>query len=296
VLVGRTSDADLVINSVNVSRRQAKVIALAEGHELVDLGSRCGTFVNHQRVERHILKHGDRVTFGKDDIEFRFFIDPTKPRKEETTKIVQKKVRDLGRVLPSAHTDLEKMLCVLDFQYQWNQVFTPESGLDQILESALKISGAERAFLLVRKGEQFGYASGMDGKGSRLSESHFHTSRSIVREVVTSQQPVFMVEGIHAAFAEQASIVAMNLRAVACLPLRGIPTDGDAPQILGILYLDSTKAMHSLSGLDEKILWPSPKKLNAVCCPVRFHNLNICAYTRFPGRPVTSEETFTTLK
>jgi sigma-B regulation protein RsbU (phosphoserine phosphatase) len=38
------------------------------------------------------------------------------------------------------------------------------------------------------------------------------------------------------------------------MPLRGIPTDGDSPQILGILYLDSTKSMHALSGLDQKIL------------------------------------------
>ncbi|HVQ64349.1 MAG TPA: PP2C family protein-serine/threonine phosphatase, partial [Terriglobia bacterium] len=55
-------------------------------------------------------------------------------------------------------------------------------------------------------------------------------------------------------FAAQESIVGMNLRAVACLPLLGIRTGGDSSEILGILYLDSTKAMHSLSGLDEKIL------------------------------------------
>ena len=46
----------------------------------------------------------------------------------------------------------------------------------------------------------------------------------------------------------------MNLRAIACMPLLGIPTDGDSAEILGILYLDSTKPMHSLSGLDQKIL------------------------------------------
>src|SRR5262249_52131918 len=53
---------------------------------------------------------------------------------------------------------------------------------------------------------------------------------------------------------EQASIVAMNLRAVACMPLMGIPSQADKPSILGILYLDSTKKMHSLSGLDQRIL------------------------------------------
>ena len=63
-----------------------------------------------------------------------------------------------------------------------------------------------------------------------------------------------MVEGLDNKYKEQASIVAMNLRAVACLPLMGIPSQMDTPAILGILYLDSTKRMHSLSGLDQKII------------------------------------------
>jgi sigma-B regulation protein RsbU (phosphoserine phosphatase) len=46
----------------------------------------------------------------------------------------------------------------------------------------------------------------------------------------------------------------MNLRAVSCMPLHGIPTAGDSPEILGILYLDSTRAMHLTSGLDQRIM------------------------------------------
>jgi serine phosphatase RsbU (regulator of sigma subunit) len=107
---------------------------------------------------------------------------------------------------------------------------------------------------MTRKADSFGYAAGFDSKGQRLLESHFQTSRSVVRDVAINDRALFMVEGIHDDFAEQASIVAQNLRAIACLPLRGIPTGGDAPEILGILYLDSTKAMHSLSGLDQRIL------------------------------------------
>lgn len=255
VVIGRKGDADLVISHQHVSRRHAKLVASPEGHQLVDLGSTYGTYVNSQRVERCVLRHGDKVSFGKDQIEFRYYVGQRESAaKQDTTKIIQKSLMDLNRVLPSAASDLEKMLCILDFQYQWNQVFTPENGLEQILESALKITGAERAFIMTRKGEDFGYSAGLDGRGRRLSEAHFHTSHSVVREVVNTEKPVFMVEGIQGNFAEQASIVAMNLRAMACMPLRGIPTDGDSPQILGILYLDSTKAMHSLSGLDQKIL------------------------------------------
>lgn len=255
IVIGRKGDADLVVSHQHVSRRHAKLVAVNGGHQLVDLGSTYGTFVNDQRVERCILRHGDKVLFGKDHVEFRYFVEEAVSiSKQDTTQIIQKSLMDLNRVLPSAASDLEKMLCVLDFQYQWTQVFTPENGLEQILESALKITGAERAFIMTRKSDGFAYSAGLDGKGRRLSEGHFQTSQSVVRDVATNEKPVFMVEGIQENFAEQASIVAMNLRAIACMPLRGIPTDGDSPQNLGILYLDSTKAMHSLSGLDQKIL------------------------------------------
>ncbi len=63
-----------------------------------------------------------------------------------------------------------------------------------------------------------------------------------------------MTQEIAGEFAQQESILAMNLRAVACLPLEAIPAHSDTPEVLGILYLDSTHKMHSLSGLDQKIL------------------------------------------
>jgi phosphoserine phosphatase RsbU/P len=255
IVIGRTSDADLVVPQLHVSRRHAKVIAEPSGHRLLDLGSTHGTFVNNNRVETCLLRHGDKITFGKHAVEFRYFIEDTAQiPSHNTSRILQRSMADLNRTLPTAATDLEKMLCVLDFQYQWSQVFTPEHALEQILESALKITGAERAFIMTRRADVFGYSAGLDGKGRRLSESQFRTSQTIVSEVVSTEKAVVMVEGIDANHANQASIIAMNLRAIACMPLHGIPTDGDSPHLLGILYLDSTRAMHSLSGLDQKIL------------------------------------------
>jgi phosphoserine phosphatase RsbU/P len=255
IVIGRAGGVDLVIASqLHVSRRHAKIVTSAAGYELQDLESTYGTFVNGERISRSFLRHGDRIVFGKGD-EFYFYVDAAEQRQDlDTTKIVQRSLNDLGRVLPSEASDLEKILCVLNFQNEWNQVFTPENALNQILESALKISGAERAFIMTQKIDGFGYAAGMDGNKRRLAEAQFRTSRSIVRDVVAKRQAIFMVEGIQGDFAEQASIVGMNLRAIACLPLLGIRTDGDTPEILGILYLDSTKMMHSLSGLDQKIL------------------------------------------
>jgi serine phosphatase RsbU (regulator of sigma subunit)/pSer/pThr/pTyr-binding forkhead associated (FHA) protein len=254
VVIGRGGGADLLLPSLHVSRRHAKLVANGDRYEIEDLESRYGTFLNGERVSRSAIRHGDRIVFGKGE-EFTFYVDSAEARQDlDTTKIVQRSLTDLGRVLPSESSDLEKMLCVLNLQNEWNQVFTPENALHQILESALRISGAERAFIMTQKPEGFGYAGGMDGQNRRLSESQFKTSLSVVRDVVAKRQAIFMTAGIQEEFASQKSIVGMNLRAMACLPLLGIRKDGDSAEILGILYLDSTKAMHSLSGLDEKIL------------------------------------------
>ncbi|HMF00607.1 MAG TPA: SpoIIE family protein phosphatase [Terriglobia bacterium] len=258
ILIGRKSDADVVLNNQHVSRHHAKLVKTAEGYALQDLGSTHGTFVNESRVENKALKHGDKISLGKDRIDLHYFTSESKPAKSvpktDTTQIFERSLMDLGVVLPSGSSDLEKISCILDFQYQWEQMFTPETAFQKILESALKISGAERGFVLVREGNKYGYASGMDGQGRNLSLSHFKTSHTVVDEMVGKGAPVFIVEGLDNRYKEQASIVAMNLRAVACLPLMGIPSQADTPSILGILYLDSTKKMHSLSGLDQRIL------------------------------------------
>ena len=258
VLIGRKSDADVVLNNQHVSRHHAKLLKTADGYALQDLGSTHGTFVNESRVENKVLKHGDKISLGKDRIDLHYFTSESKPAKTvpkaDTTQIFERSLMDLGVVLPSGSSDLEKISCILDFQCQWEQMFTPETAFQKILESALKISGAERGFVLVREGNKYGYASGMDGQGRNLSLSHFKTSHTVVDEMVSKSAPVFIVEGLDNRYKEQASIVAMNLRAVACLPLMGIPAQADTPSILGILYLDSTKKMHSLSGLDRQIL------------------------------------------
>lgn len=257
ILIGRKGDADVVLGNQHVSRHHAKIVKMEEGYFLQDLASTHGTYVNDQRIEQHILKHGDTIGLGKDRVELHYFVGEARASqlpKSDTTHIFERSLIDLGRVLPSEYSDLEKISCILDFQYQAEQLFTPDTAFQKILESALKISGAERAFIMVKEGQKFGYAAGQDGQGRKLSLSHFQMSHSVVDQVVGDGKPVFMVEGIQGKFAAQASIVAMNLRAIACLPLTGIQSQSDTLSILGILYLDSTKKMHSLSGLDQKII------------------------------------------
>lgn len=257
VLIGRKGDADVVINNQHVSRHHAKLLKTDGGYSIQDLGSTHGTYVNETRIQQQLLNDGDKISLGKDRIDLHYLTGNAKPpklRQPDTTQLFEKSLIDLGVVLPSSSSDLEKVSCILDFQYQWEQMFTPDTAFQKILESALKISGAERGFVMIREGENFGYAAGMDGQGRKLSLSDFKASHTAVNDVAKTSAPVFMVEGLDNRYKEQASIVALNVRAIACLPLLGIPSQADTPSALGILYLDSTKRMHSLSGLDQRIL------------------------------------------
>ncbi|WP_020126189.1 FHA domain-containing protein [Streptomyces sp. 303MFCol5.2] len=68
VRIGRASDNDLVVDDLVVSRRHAELRALPDGgHEIVDLGSHNGTYLNGLPVTRAPLDPGDIVGIGHSD-------------------------------------------------------------------------------------------------------------------------------------------------------------------------------------------------------------------------------------
>jgi hypothetical protein len=64
IVVGRSSELDMVLVEDMVSRKHAK-ITLAHGTiTLEDLGSTNGTFVNGEKIQHATLKEGDRILIG----------------------------------------------------------------------------------------------------------------------------------------------------------------------------------------------------------------------------------------
>ncbi|WP_432545634.1 FhaA domain-containing protein [Kineococcus sp. SYSU DK004] len=70
-VVGRGSDADVVVDDPGVSRRHAEVRVGAQGARLVDLGSTNGSFVDGERVSSTDLHDGATVTVGRTRLVFR---------------------------------------------------------------------------------------------------------------------------------------------------------------------------------------------------------------------------------
>jgi hypothetical protein len=64
ILIGRSSDLDMVLVEDMVSRKHARISMQGDQIWIEDLGSTNGTFVNGEKIKRARLKEGDRVLIG----------------------------------------------------------------------------------------------------------------------------------------------------------------------------------------------------------------------------------------
>jgi pSer/pThr/pTyr-binding forkhead associated (FHA) protein len=64
IVIGRSSDLDMVLVEDMVSRKHAKITTDDKAVSIQDLGSTNGTFVNGEKIRKVDLKDGDRILIG----------------------------------------------------------------------------------------------------------------------------------------------------------------------------------------------------------------------------------------
>jgi pSer/pThr/pTyr-binding forkhead associated (FHA) protein len=70
--VGRTARADFIVDAALISRLHCRLTADRSDQLIVeDLGSTNGTIVNGKKVDRVILRAGDKLTIGRVEFEVR---------------------------------------------------------------------------------------------------------------------------------------------------------------------------------------------------------------------------------
>src|SRR3954470_425358 len=80
VLIGRTSECDVVLYDPGVSRKHARIFGEGEGYFVEDMGSSNGTKVNGSIIKKKLLADGDAISLGP--VVFNFsatFLDEPEP-------------------------------------------------------------------------------------------------------------------------------------------------------------------------------------------------------------------------
>jgi pSer/pThr/pTyr-binding forkhead associated (FHA) protein len=73
IILGRGEDCVIRINDPTVSRKHASLSYQHGKIILEDLESKCGTWINHQRISKQIVRQGDRIMIGGMELTF---LDP----------------------------------------------------------------------------------------------------------------------------------------------------------------------------------------------------------------------------
>lgn len=68
--IGRASGNVIQLDDPSVSKLHAQVEVIGNDHILLDLGSANGTYVNGERISRHLLRHGDVVEVSEFKIRY----------------------------------------------------------------------------------------------------------------------------------------------------------------------------------------------------------------------------------
>lgn len=252
--IGRRHDQDLVLADPRASRQHAEIVEQrgAAGNEywLQDLGSRHGTCVNGERVEGCRLHPGDRIEFGTSSGDMLVFEPATGTARE----FLQQMAALEGR---GPESDLEKLSVFLDLARRLHLGNMLEDVLATLLEATLRLTGAERGFVFLRRADGgMAPAAGRNAAGEPVA-ADASISRSVLEEAAVSSTEFLITDTLAASrLRDRQSILAQDLRMILCLPLRPAqpPENEGRSQVMGVLYLDSRVARARLSSLSRDIL------------------------------------------
>jgi len=255
--VGRKVDRDLVIPDPRVSREHAYITLENSEFFVVDEGSKHGTFVNGERIERRKLERNDRLEFGARDVAYLVFYPLH--TSSNTAREFLSQISGIG-IAPEA-SDLEKLTLFMDAARRLNTIGVLDEILVTLLDATLKLTRAERGYIFLRDADgALTLSAGRNSKGEPLLDDKT-ISRSVVEQALASNSEYLVTDTSQMLdMKERQSIVAFDLRTVICMPLRKPQvqaTRADQPAdagVIGALYVDSRFASRDITSVSHDIL------------------------------------------
>jgi phosphoserine phosphatase RsbU/P len=260
-MIGRHADNHLIIRDNRASRSHARITAENGSYVIEDLNSRHGTWINGQRVARHVLRNSDRIDFGvRDSYQITFTLE-----QGEINRIMDQISTSGGQ----SQNNLAKLRSLVEVARALQNSLSTEEVLTAVVDAGLAVTGCERGFLLLRGA--LGIAADLeisvarDREGRALDPNDLRVPRSLIKRALHSRRDLLSMQfdplaaqGVR----PEVSVAALELRSVVCVPLVHVRSGASQEtQILstvedtiGLLYMDSRQSPADLSAGNRELL------------------------------------------
>ncbi|HRQ41814.1 MAG TPA: adenylate/guanylate cyclase domain-containing protein [Chloroflexota bacterium] len=165
--------------------------------------------------------------------------------------ILRRTVEDLERRVKAQEKEREQLRALQDVGAMINSSLDLDQVLVVVMDAIIDLTKAERSIMLL-KSEDTGELEvrvyrNMDRE--TLEKSSFDFSRSIVRAVAESGEPIVTMNAMSdSRFAAQESIISYNLRSILCVPLK------IKEMIIGVIFADNRVQSGVFGDTDRDLL------------------------------------------
>ncbi len=165
--------------------------------------------------------------------------------------VLRRTVEDLERRVKAQEKEREQLRALQDVGAMINSSLDLDQVLVVVMDAIIDLTKAERSILLL-KSEDTGELDvrvyrNMDRE--TLEKSSFDFSRSIVRAVAESGEPIVTMNAMSdSRFAAQESIISYNLRSILCVPLK------IKEMIIGVIFADNRVQAGVFGDTDRDLL------------------------------------------
>jgi signal transduction histidine kinase len=231
--IGRARHNDIALAEASVSKVHARLEYREGAFHIEDRGSLHGVYVNAARIQTAPLTAGAHVQLGNVTLKF-------SPVGAEVSTDPQ-----------AQFPWIEQQQLLLSVVQTLNSTLVLSSVLEQVLDAVMKITRAERGFLLLAEGaeEKEGHATvaGLrlrvarrQGNPLPLSELQGVSSSVVRRALQTGETVATGNAAADPALSSAQSVILMDLRTIVCIPLRSPRAEAQGEgAALGALYVDN---------------------------------------------------------
>lgn len=246
ILIGRSVDCDVTISDAAASRHHVEIRKEGDSFYWKDLGSTNGTILNGAQMFEGVLQDGDRFQIGETLLVFE--VEEVLTGEGTDSTLFQTLINGEGRPIERTPEDLrtEKLLrAVYAVTNQIATNFEVCTLVDQILETSMQAIDAQRGTILFAGSDQEEllpcptcgkFHLIQEGRLRHIDREGVQISRTVAHRVLSRGESVLYQDAQSAdELSAAASILALNLRSIICVPLRG------KYGILGLLYVDTDR-------------------------------------------------------